>query len=675
MKRLSFWLLLMAITTVSAWPSGTPFRAGEVSSPAAGKSEPFHINEITYNPEKNLTRFSLVTLGDAQGVILRLYHDGLTGPCFKKKNMRRKDTFTSKHLALWDLEFKGNLEGVFYTFDVKYGKKRWGETPGIFPLAVGVNGKRAAVVDLRKTDPEGWEQDHRPHIEAKDLIIYELHHRDFSIARNINLDPSVTVKRMASEFPGKYLALTEGWAIGHLQSLGVNAVHLLPSFDFASIDETRLDEPQYNWGYDPVNYTVPEGCYSTDPTDPTRRIVEFKRMVQALHNAGIKVILDVVFNHTYDVDGSSFQRTMPDYFYRKNLDGSYSNGSGCGNETASERPLMRQFMIDCCKYWVDEYHIDGFRFDLMGIHDIATMNAIREALPNDIFIYGEGWAAGNCALPYEQLGMKAHMSRMPGIAAFSDELRDALRGPWDSDEKAAFLGGVIGNEESIKFGIAGGVPHPQVDYTKVNYADHAWASEPTQMISYVSCHDDMCLADRLRASIPGISTGELIRLDLLAQTAVMTSQGVPFMLCGEEMLRDKKGVHNSYNSPDSVNQLDWSRTFSYSTVTNYYRRLIALRKRHPAFHLGTADAVRRHLEFLPTQDCLVAFKLTGHAGGDEWQDIYVALNANSTPRFIEVPEGSYTIVCQGDAIDENGLGTVQGGTVSVPAQSALIIHN
>ena len=457
----------------------------------------------------------------------------------------------------------------------------------------------------------------------------------------------------------------------------MNAVHILPSFDYASVDETRLGEPQYNWGYDPVNYNVPEGGYSTDPYRPEVRITEFKQMVQALHRAGIKVILDVVYNHTFDIGASAFQRTMPDYFYRRNADGSYSNGSGCGNETASERPLMRRYMVESAKYWVDEYHIDGFRFDLMGVHDIATMNAIRQALPDDIFIYGEGWAAGGCALPNEQLGMKSNIAAMPGIAAFSDEMRDALRGPWDGDDKAAFLGRKKGFEESIKFGIAGGIEHPQVDITKVNYSKAFWATQPTQLIAYVSCHDDMCLVDRLKASIPGITLDEVIRLDLLAQTAVMTSQGVPFMLSGEEMLRTKRGVHNSYNSPDSINHLDWNNLERYPQVMSYYSGLIAMRKAHPAFHMGSADMVRKHLKFLPSSDGLVAFAITGAKEvGDEWNNIYVALNANNAARNIEVPSGKYTVVCSGGMINSCcGLGTTSGGKVSVPAQSALIIHD
>jgi pullulanase len=338
---------------------------------------------------------------------------------------------------------------------------------------------------------------------------------------------------------------------------------------------------------------------------------------------------------------------------------------------------MRQFMIESVKYWVDEYHIDGFRFDLMGVHDIETMNAIRAAVPQDIFIYGEGWSAGSCAYTGD-LAMKANINKMPGIAAFSDEMRDALRGPWDSNSKAAFLGGVKGNEESIKFGIVGAIKHPGVDYSKVNYSKAPYANEPTQMIAYVSCHDDMCLVDRLKASVKGITPDELIRLDLLAQTAVLTSQGVPFLLSGEEMLRDKKGVHNSYESPDSINHLDWNNLERYPQVMEYYRNLIALRKAHPAFHMGSADMVRRNLDFLPTENCLVAYHINGRGvPGEQWGDIYVALNANKRARTIDIPEGTYTVVCRNIKCSPTGMGTIEtkGGKVTIPAQSALILHN
>ena len=613
---------------------------------------------VKYTPAAS--EFTVETNIDAQQVKLRLYKEGIGGKAVKTINMKR----SQQGDALWQAAVKGDLKGMFYTFDVKYNGKFRGESPGVWATAVGVNGMRGAIIDMSDANPAGWQNDRRPAIAARDLILYEMHHRDFSI------DPSSGLMHK-----GKYLALTEPHAINHLKALGVNAVHILPSFDYASVDETRLGEPQYNWGYDPVNYNVPEGGYSTDPYKPEVRINEFKQMVQALHQAGIKVILDVVYNHTWNIDGSNFQLTRPDYFYRKNADGTYSNGSGCGNETASEREGMRQYMIESVKYWVDEYHIDGFRFDLMGVHDIETMNAIRKALPNDIFIYGEGWSAGSCAYTGE-LAMKANINKMPGIAAFSDEMRDALRGPWDSNSKAAFLGGVKGNEESIKFGIVGAIKHPGVDYSKVNYSKAPYANEPTQMIAYVSCHDDMCLVDRLKASVKGITTDELIRLDLLAQTAVLTSQGVPFLLSGEEMLRDKKGVHNSFESPDSINHLDWNNLERYPQVMEYYRNLIALRKAHPAFHMGNGDLVRSNLDFLPTENCLVAYHINGReVPGEQWGDIYVALNANKRARTIEIPEGTYTVVCRNIKCSPTGMGKVSGGKVTIPAQSALILHN
>ena len=628
----------------------------------------FRFDEMTYSPEK--TVFRLFAPTDAKVVKVRIYKDGMGGKVLKTVKMKLQD-------SLWTAEIQGDLQGRFYTFDMGRG-----ECPGVFAKAVGVNGKRAAIITMSDTNPEGWTADQRPVCKSPaDLVIYEMHHRDFSIAR-----PD-------AQHPGKFLALTEPWAIDHLKSLGVNAIHILPSYDYGSVDETRLADNKYNWGYDPVNYNVPEGGYSTDPYRPDVRIREFKQMVQALHKAGIRVILDVVYNHTYDIDHSNFQRTYPDYYYRKIAtvpDGSpsgYSNGSGCGNETASEQPMMRRFMLESVKYWTNEYHIDGFRFDLMGIHDIETMNQIRQMVDEidpTIFIYGEGWSAGSCAYPNELLGMKANISKMPGIAAFSDEIRDALRGPFSDDTKPGWLGGVP-EEESLKFGIVGAIRHPQVKMKKVNYSEKPWAQEPIQMISYVSCHDDMCLVDRLKASIPGLNkhltsdlsplTPELIRLDILAQTAVFTSQGVPFMLSGEELLRTKQGVHNSFESPDSINHLDWANKTKYPQVFEYYKNLIALRRHHPAFRLGSADLVRRHLEFLNAPKGVVAFRLKNYAGRDDWRNIIVILNASKKAQQIAIPASSYTVVCRDGVINENGLATVTGDKAVVSPQSAIILHD
>lgn len=611
-------------------------------------------NEVSYSPKQ--TTFKL---NASKKPTLRIYEAGRGGNAIQKVKMKQ----TSENV--WETTISGDLKGKFYTFDIGRG-----ETPGVFAKAVGINGKRGAIIDMPTTNPSGWNSDRRLTLRSPaDLIIYEMHHRDFSIDASSGL-----VNK------GKFIALTEQKAIKHLKELGVNAVHILPSYDFASIDESNTTSPQYNWGYDPLNYNVPEGSYSFDAEQPTRRILEFKQMVQALHKAGIRVILDVVYNHTFDIEGGNFDRTFPKAYYRYTADGKPSNGSGCGNETASENRLMRQFMLESMKYWVNEYHIDGFRVDLMGIHDIETMNLIRKeltAIDPNIFIYGEGWTAGSCAYPTEKLALKAHIKQLPGIAAFSDELRDALRGPFSDDKQAAFLGGLAGFEESIKAGITGMIAHPQVDYTKVNYTKEAWAKEPTQMISYVSCHDDMCLVDRLKASIPEVAydMDALIRLNLLAQTAVFTSQGIPFMLSGEEMLRDKKGVHNSYKSPDEINHLNWNNLKKYPQVFAYYKGLIQMRKAHPAFRLGSAELVRKHLEFLPTQDCLVAFRLKNHVGGDKWNNIYVVLNGSSNLQSINIPKGKYTIVANNGVIDESGIGQMEGGEVMIDAQNALILHD
>ena len=611
-------------------------------------AQEFDFNEVTYTPAQTTFRLFAPKKAKVSVEIGSSFLSTEAAPNQKYKMRLGKD-------GIWTVTVNQDLKDHKYWFEVD-GKK----SVGVFAKAVGVNSTFGVVADLRETNPDGWGNDQRPVVKSpSDLVIYEMHHRDFSI------DESSGLKNK-----GKFLALTESKAIKHLKDLGVNAVHILPSYDFGSVNEMRLQDNKYNWGYDPVNYNVPDGSYSTNPYEP-------KQMVQALHKAGIRVILDVVYNHTYDIENSNFQKTYPDYYYRKNADGTYSNGSGCGNETASEQPMMRRFMIESVKYWINEYHIDGFRFDLMGCHDIETMNAIRKAVDEidpTIFIYGEGWSAGQCALPAEQLAAKANIPHLPRIAAFSDELRDGLRGPFSDDTKGAFLAGLQGEEESIKFGIAGCIDHPQVDMSKVNYSKEAWATEPTQMISYVSCHDDMCLVDRLKASIPGITTDEIIRLDLLAQTAVFASQGVPFMLSGEEMLRDKKGVHNSFESPDSINHLDWNNLKKYPQVFQYYKNLIQLRKNHPAFRLGSASLVRKHLVFGKSGDPLV-FCLKDHAGGDRWKDIYVILNASREQQTVDLPMDSYETVCDDGRICETGIRHFTADRVTVAPQSALILHN
>lgn len=610
--------------------------------------------EVEYSQQA--TRFS-VWSPKAEQVKVNLYRRGEGGVPFESYPMHLQVDGT------WTVAVSGNLNGVFYTFQVQTAGKWKPETPGIFAKAVGVNGKRAQVLDLKETNPEGWDRDARPVLRSfSDVVLYEMHYRDFSMDKESGISHK-----------GKFLALAEqgtknaeglATGLGHLKELGVNHVCLLPSYDYGSVDEARLQMPQYNWGYDPVNYNVPEGSYSTNPEEPAVRIKEFKQMVMALHQAGIRVVMDVVYNHVLDAGTSAFELTAPGYFFRKHADGTYANGSGCGNETASERPMMRKFILESVLYWIKEYHVDGFRFDLMGIHDVETMNAIRKAvdqLDPSIFLYGEGWAANKPAFPLELLAMKGRMAQMPGIAAFGDEMRDALRGAWNNNKKGAFLTGVSGHEKNVKFGLMGAIQD--------------WAAAPTQMISYVSCHDDMCIADRIKATTQRASKEERIRLQKLALTAVLVSQGVPLIWCGDELLRDKKGVHNSYNSPDSVNAIAWKLKTEHIDLFHYIRELISLRKHHVAFHMGKAELVKKHMEFLPVKTKnVVAFLLHGQAVGDTWNEIIVVLNSCKQTVKVRVPQGTYTIAIKGGELKESGLGVFRGHLLAIPPQSAMMIY-
>ena len=656
------WASIMS-TTISCQSVKKEYTSFEEYPITEGK-----LVEMEYSPIE--TKFTLWA-PTAEEVRVLLYDSGNEGSAYQTLSLEMGED------GIWNTSIKEDLKGKFYTFNVKVNGKWLGDTPGIMAKAVGVNGKRAAVIDLRSTDPEGWANDVRPLLkDYADIIVYEMHHRDFS------LDSVSGIRNK-----GKFLALTElgtttsqgeKTGIDHLKELGVTHVHILPSYDYASVDESKPDKAQYNWGYDPQNYNVPDGSYSTDPYKPDVRIKEFKQMVQALHKAGIRVVLDVVYNHTFNTEESNFERTVPGYFYRQTKDGKPANGSGCGNETASDRAMMRKYMVESVLYWINEYHIDGFRFDLMGIHDIETMNEIRAAVDKidpSIFIYGEGWAASAPQLNQEELAMKANIYKMPRIAAFSDEMRDGLRGGWDDDRKGAFLIGQPGHEMSIKFGLVGAVKHPQVINDSVNYSKEPWALQPTQMISYVSCHDDMCLADRLKATMPDATDEERASLHKLAETFVFTSQGVPFIFAGDEMMRDKKGIHNSYNSPDSINTIDWRNKTIHHDVFDYVRELITLRKNHPAFRMGDADKVRQYMEFLPVEGSnLVAFILKDNANGDSWKNIIVAFNSRKEPAKLSIPAGRYTIVCKDGKIKQSGMGQVSGNEIIVPARSAMIIH-
>ena len=625
--------------------------------------------ELTYTPQYSKFRVWAPT---ASEVKLLLYDKGSEGGAYQTHDMDRSEKGT------WVLNIEKNLKGKFYTFQIKVKEKWLEETPGMWVKATGVNGNRAAIIDFSETNPTGWENDVRPPLKSfTDITLYEVHMRDFSVSKSSGMKNK-----------GKYLAFTEhgtknasGEATGldHLKELGITHVHLLPVFDFASIDETKLNENKYNWGYDPVNYNVPEGSYSTNPYNPVTRIREFKQMVQSLHQAGIRVIMDVVYNHTAKSKNSHFNLLAPGYFYRMNADSTWSNASGCGNETASERAMMRKFMIESVVYWATEYHIDGFRFDLMGIHDIETMNEIRAALDKidpSLFMYGEGWTAGKSPLAEEKRAVKKNAKELDNIAVFSDDIRDALRGSWMHSQIPGFVSGIDSLEESVKFGIVGATQHADIDYSKLLYSKKPYVNNPTQIINYVSCHDDMCLVDKLNSSKPETATDEeLIRFNKLAQTIVFTSQGVPFMYAGEEMYRNKKGIHNTYQSPDSVNSINWNFKTANADIFNYYKGLILLRKTHAAFRMPTEELVQQHLKFIQTGiPNVVAYMLTNHVNDEIWKDILVIYNGNRKPAEIEIPDEEWNLVCHDGVINLNGISPVKTTSFIVAPSSASIMY-
>lgn len=607
---------------------------------------------------------------EAEAVKLSIYPTDRNSAAIETVEMNRSTDGT------WTASLPGNYYGKFYTFSVKHNGKWLDETPGVWAKAVGTNGHRAAIIDFSTTNPEGWADDRGPALEnITDAVIYEMHHRDFSV------DPSSGIVNK-----GKFLALTEqgthnltgeSTGIDHLKELGITHVHILPSYDYNSVDEANLPSNQYNWGYDPYNYNAPEGSYSTNPSDPAVRIREMKEMIKALHDAGIGVVMDVVYNHTADNDGSNFSLTAPGYYYRHRPDGSYSDASGCGNETASERQQMSDFIVNSVKYWADEYHIDGFRFDLMAIHDIETMNRVAAELKKinpSIFVYGEGWTAGDSPLPVERRALKENVAKMDGIAVFSDDIRDAVKGHYSDAADRGFATGKPGNEETVKIGIVASTAHPQVDYSKGNNSKFAYASSPTQIINYVSCHDDLMLTDKLAKSMPGSTEAERQRAARLAQTIVFTSQGTPFMFAGEEVFRDKKGVHNSYKSPDSINAIDWSLKHENAEQYNFYRELIKLRKEHPAFRMTSAEQIAKHLVFdKNTDENVISYTLRDHANGDSWKEIKVIFNGNTKEVPVKIPKGKWTLIAQDGLLKADGLGTTNGGKMSVTPTSALIL--
>lgn len=655
--------------------------AGAVSAPAQSTNLPRYMEsefaawpaynglDLELSVDASGTHFTLWSPKAESAEVLIYDTDRNTAPV-ETLPMKRGENGT------WRASVPAKLYGKFYTFRVTVDGRQLAETPGVWAKAVGTNGERAAIIDFASTDPAGWSDDKGPELKnITDAVLYEMHHRDFSV------HPSSGIVHK-----GKFLALTEpqtrstlgdATGIDHLKELGVTHVHILPSYDYNSVDESNLPSNQYNWGYDPFNYNAPEGSYSTDPANPAVRVREMKEMVKALHDAGIGVVMDVVYNHTANNDDSNFSLTAPGYYYRHRPDGSYSDASGCGNETASERQQMRDFIVNSVKYWAKEYHIDGFRFDLMAIHDIETMNEVAAELKKinpSIFVYGEGWTAGDSPLPAEQRALKENVDKMTGIAVFSDDIRDAVKGHYSDAKDRGFATGKPGNEETVKIGIVASTAHPQVDYTKGNNSKFAYAGAPTEIINYVSCHDDLTLTDKLAASMPGSSEADRQRAARLAQTIVFTSQGTPFMFAGEEVFRDKKGVHNSYKSPDSVNAIDWTLKNKNADQFNYYRELIKLRKAHPAFRMTTAGEIARNIVFDKiTSPNVISYSIKNNANGDEWKEIKLVFNGSDSPFVAKIPKGDWTVVARDGQLKADGLGTSKGGTVVVEPTSALIL--
>lgn len=613
----------------------------------------------------------------SESVMLRLYANARGGEALKTIDMKKDVNGT------WVASLTPVPYGSFYTFQIKDNGKWLAETPGIWAKAVGTNGERAAIVDMAATNPAGWASDRGPQVKAiNDAIIYEMHHRDFSVHPNSGIVNKGKFIAMLEN--GTVTPLGDKTGIDHLKELGITHVHILPSYDFNSVDETQLPSNGYNWGYDPVNYNAPEGSYSTNPVNPVVRIREMKEMVKALHDAGIGVVMDVVYNHTAQNDDSNFSLTAPGYFYRHKNDGGYSDASGCGNETASERPMMADFIVNSVKHWAKEYHIDGFRFDLMAIHDVETMNrVVRElkAINPNIFVYGEGWTAGSSPYPSELRALKENVAKMEGVAVFSDDIRDAVKGHYSDATDCGFATGKPGLEETVKIGIVASTAHPQVDYAKGNNSKFAYASSPQQIINYVSCHDDLTLTDKLRKSMPTATDAERQRAARLAQTIVFTSQGTPFMFAGEEIFRDKKGVHNSYKSPDSINAIDWNLKHLNEHQFNYYKELIALRKAHPAFRMTSADEIARNIKFDKVKgDNLISYSILNNANGDVWKEIKLVFNGGDVPTEVKLPKDDWTIIAYDGEINHQGLtdeaGNVlknKGGKMVIPHRSALIL--
>ncbi len=620
---------------------------------------------VCYTKEQTNIRIWAPT---ANTVELRIYRQSHGGSAI------RIDQFEKSENGTWIIKINGDLNGYFYTIRVNDGG--WlNETPGIDAKAVGINGHRGLIFNPEETNPADWKNDQRIKCDhATDAIIYELHVRDFSIA------PSSGITNK-----GKYLAFIETGTlspeglktgIDHLVELGITHVHLLPVYDFLTVDEKAPDQ-SYNWGYDPQNFNAPEGSYSSNP-NTTSRILELKMLIQSLHKAGIGVVLDVVYNHTSHTRRSFFNQTVPGYYYRQKSNGTFSNASGCGNEIATERGMVHKFIIDSLYYWATEFHLDGFRFDLMGIYDLETMNQIRakmDSISPSILLYGEGWAADKSPLNETWRAVKNNVSRLYRIAAFNDDFRDGIKGNSFNSQSKGFVNGQTIQEENIKFGIVGACFHPQIVYGYVEHSKSPWASEPWQCVNYASCHDNFTLFDKLTSSSPDASEEEIMRMVMLAGALVLTSQGIPFIHAGVEMARTKFGDHNSYKSPDRINQIDWSRKNVYIEIFRYYQAMINLRKAHPAFRMISGDQIRKHLIFSSEyQPGVASYVLVNHANDDKWRTILLVFNGNRNEITFKLENHiKWRIIARDTTINMDSTDYVSESEITVSGISMLML--
>lgn len=625
---------------------------------------------VSYTKDKTSFRVWAPT---ASKVVLNLYKEGSGDNLIESKEMKKDVKGT------WIGEADGDQNGVYYTYSVTV-EGNTEEAVDLYARTTGANGNRGMILNLESTNPKGFKEELKPEFVNKtDAVIYELHVRDLSS------DSSSGIKNR-----GKFLGLTETGTtnsqgiptgLDYMVDLGITHIHLLPSYDYATVNEENLEKDQFNWGYDPKNYNVPEGSYSTDPTKGEVRVNEFKQMVQALHDKNIRLVMDVVYNHTYNTEDSNFQKIVPNYYYRKNGE-SFSNASGCGNETASERAMMRKYIIDSVVYWAKEYHVDGFRFDLMGIHDIETMNAIREALDKidpSILIYGEGWTGGESVLPENERAVKANTKELKGIAAFSDDIRDGIKGNVFDALDTGFVNGKSGLEEDIKFSVVGATENKQVNYEKVTKSETYWSGSPEQCINYVSCHDNLTLWDKLSTSNASDSVEDRIKMNKLASAIVFTSQGIPFLQAGEEFLRSKPAANgegfdeNSYSSPDSTNSLKWDTLDENKEVYEYYKGLIAFRRSHNGLRMTTTKEVQDNLKFLDgLKENVVGYTISNQPNGEIADTLLVYYNGNKEDTSVELPKGKWNVYINGEKAGTTVLEEVEK-TATVKGVSAMVL--